>query len=408
MIGATTDSSLRHMFLIILGYVDRASGTVFWRLLQMQDPLPVLMASSPMTTLSIGGVSPGNNNVRDHPSYETILRLKSWNNQELEFITTTDHHHLHNNNNHPPSEMTVSNGYLSNSSNGLKRKRSELPGSLSAPIYGGGEARIVLGLGQVDDSSSMDEDSGVVLGLGQSDTRNYGSASFCGGDETVHSGNGVSEMLQSMNRSTTEPPGALLRLNSMGDLHSGSPSWNSRDNRQYNDSSENHAGSHLGLGPSTTKFGSSDRGLLLGLGQGAKTGNGASFPVVDEGSSTARLTSGGYMPSLLVGSQIYTPSDQHRSDFARGKGRTEEDLVEHDLLMSLRASASGGTTSTSGASGSDRAPKVCKFRGCGKGPRGASGLCIAHGGGRRFVPILNSLLPYYHIESSTLEAHIKL
>ncbi|OVA01881.1 hypothetical protein BVC80_9079g15 [Macleaya cordata] len=27
--------------------------------------------------------------------------------------------------------------------------------------------------------------------------------------------------------------------------------------------------------------------------------------------------------------------------------------------------------------------KICKFKGCGKGARGASGLCIAHGGGRR-------------------------
>ena len=371
------------------------------------------MASSPMTTLSIGGVSPGNGNgVREHPSYETILRLKSWN-QEF-----TSVEHLQSGN--APGEMAVSNGYISgshNSSNGLKRKRSDLPGVLSAPAYDGGESRIVLGLGQVDDSSSMDEDSGVVLGLGQSDSRNYsgnlsGSANFCGnlgGEETVHSGNAMSEILlarsQAMNR--TEP-GALLRLNSMGDLHSGSPGmggpgW-SGDGQHYIGNGENYVGSHLGLGRSRPgyadmpdsangrKFGT-DGGLLLGLGQGAKaqSGNGAPFPVVDEGSSTARLTSGGYMPSLLMGSQIYptVASDRHRSDF-RGKERMDEGLVEHDLLFNLRASASGGTTSTSGASGSDRAPKVCKFRGCGKGPRGASGLCIAHGGGRRLVPILNS------------------
>ncbi|KAG0582966.1 hypothetical protein KC19_3G097900 [Ceratodon purpureus] len=368
------------------------------------------MASSPMTTLSIGGVSPGNGNgVREHHSYETILRLKSWN-QDLELISTD---HLQSGN--APVEMAVSNGFRSgshNSSNGLKRKRSELPGAHSTPLYDGGESRmgLGLGLGQVDDSSSMDEDSGVVLGLGQSDTRNYsgnmsGSANFCGslgGDETVHSGNAMSEMLlarsQAMNR--TEP-GVLLRLNSMGDLQSGAPGMGGSgwpgDGQQYNGNAERRVGSHLGLAPSRTgyvdmtdstngrKFGS-DGGLLLGLGQGAKaqSGNGAPFPVVDEGSSTARLTSGGYMPSLLMGSQIYptVASDRQRSDF-RGKERMDEGLVEHDLLFNLRASASGGTTSTSGASGSDRAPKVCKFRGCGKGPRGASGLCIAHGGGRR-------------------------
>lgn len=167
----------------------------------------------------------------------------------------------------------------------------------------------------------------------------------------------------------------------MGDLHA------PYGQQQQFNGEKQHLGlgvSRAGYGDSTTKFGS-DGGLLLGLGQGAKAqaGNGAPFPVVDEGSSTARLTSGGYMPSLLMGSHIYptVASDRHRSDF-RGKERMDEGLVEHDLLYNLRASASGGTTSTSGASGSDRAPKVCKFRGCGKGPRGASGLCIAHGGGR--------------------------
>jgi hypothetical protein len=73
----------------------------------------------------------------------------------------------------------------------------------------------VLGLGQVGDSSSMDEDSDVVLGLGQSEMRNYsGSANFCG--ETVHSGNAMSEILLARNQAE---PGVLLRLNSMGDLH---------------------------------------------------------------------------------------------------------------------------------------------------------------------------------------------
>ena len=413
--------------LILVGFCGQGSGDIHCSLARHRGALlqvrssricvPVQMASSPMTTLSIGGVSPGNGNgVREHHSYETILRLKSWN-QDLELISTD---HLQSGN--APVEMAVSNGFRSgshNSSNGLKRKRSELPGAHSTPLYDGGESRmgLGLGLGQVDDSSSMDEDSGVVLGLGQSDTRNYsgnmsGSANFCGslgGDETVHSGNAMSEMLlarsQGMNR--TEP-GVLLRLNSMGDLQSGAPGMGGSgwpgDGQQYNGNAERRVGSHLGLAPSRTgyvdmtdstngrKFGS-DGGLLLGLGQGAKaqSGNGAPFPVVDEGSSTARLTSGGYMPSLLMGSQIYptVASDRQRSDF-RGKERMDEGLVEHDLLFNLRASASGGTTSTSGASGSDRAPKVCKFRGCGKGPRGASGLCIAHGGGRRLVPILNS------------------
>lgn len=360
------------------------------------------MAGSPMTTLSIGDLSPSNG-VGERQSHETILRLKSY----LPDRYPTDHLL----NGMSTGEVAVSNGYISgnqNSSKSLKRKRPEPPGVLCAPAYDGGESTIVLGLGQVDGASSMDEDSDVVLGLGQSDTRNYsgnrsGSAQLCGslgGDETVHSGSAAAEMLmarsQGQGLNGTEP-GVLLRLNTMGNLQSGAPApggsgWPG-DGQQYNSHSEKHAGSHLGLAPSCTgyvdtitgrKFGSD--GLLLGLDQGAKShsSNGTHFPVVDEGSSTARLTCGGYMPSLLMGSQIYptVASDRHRGD-ARGKGRMEEEIVEHDLLMTLRSSASDGTTSTSGASGSDRAPKVCKFRGCGKGPRGASGLCIAHGGGRR-------------------------
>lgn len=307
-----------------------------------------------MTTLSIGGVLP-----EEQQQYQTNLKLRSWNNnggQERGFEQQQ-------------ADMTVYN--MSGGSNGLKRKRqSELP---SVAMYDNGEARIVLGLGHPDDSSSMDEedeDSGVVLGLGQS-YNGSGSAntnSFCGGDETVHSGHAVSDIL---GRKAEQP---LLRLNSMGDLRSSGSGWSS--------------GSHLGLGTYHATDSSNAAALRLGLSdQGAK---GAPFPpLVDEGSSTARLTSGGYMPSLLMGSQIYPAAvDPHfaqQQQQRSGKGRSadeDQQLVEHDLLMSLRATASGGTTSTSGASGSDRAPKVCKFRGCGKGPRGASGLCIAHGGGR--------------------------
>jgi hypothetical protein len=58
--------------------------------------------------------------------------------------------------------------------------------------------------------------------------------------------------------------------------------------------------------------------------------------------------------------------------------------MEQNLSMSFHQRNS--TTSTSSRPGhSDRPLKVCKFRGCGKGPQGAFGLCIGHGGGRKFV-----------------------
>jgi hypothetical protein len=379
------------------------------------------MANSPMTTLSIGGVLLNSGfGAREHQNYETILRLKSWN-QDPEPANTDDMQ----TDVHLPGMMEP-NGHGSRSQNsckGLKRKRPDHHGVLqTCHAYDGMESRIVLGLGHGDDASSVDEDSDVVLGLGQSEAGNYsgnlsGSANLCGsngGDETVHSGQTAAERLMAdgLDRNAAEP-GVLLRLGSSGDpLARGEGSGGqgrSGHDRLFNNHIEKHAGSHLGLAPSYSGYvqvfespnGREYRGggPLSGLGHGDKSverrdfpGKGGLVPVVDEGSTTARLSCGGYMPSLLMGSQIYptAASDRHHRD-PYGKKHMEEGLVEHDLLMGLRASTSGGTTSTSGASGnSERAPKVCKFRGCGKGPRGASGLCIAHGGGRRSVYTLNS------------------
>ncbi len=134
---------------------------------------------------------------------------------------------------------------------------------------------------------------------------------------------------------------------------------------------------------------------LLGLGNtGEKSANKRSWecqsfgsfqvPVVDEGSSSARVTCGGYMPSLLMGSSVFPPFPSLQTNETGTAAAVEEDFMEQNLSMSFHQQ--GSTTSTSSRSGhSDRPLKVCKFRGCGKGPRGASGLCIAHGGGRRFV-----------------------
>lgn len=70
---------------------------------------------------------------------------------------------------------------------------------------------------------------------------------------------------------------------------------------------------------------------------------------------------------------------------------TKEGLANPDYLLSSKsrpistmacvAFSGGGQTSSS--IGTERAKKRCKFQGCSKGARGASGLCITHGGGRR-------------------------
>ncbi|XP_010243331.1 PREDICTED: uncharacterized protein LOC104587418 [Nelumbo nucifera] len=119
--------------------------------------------------------------------------------------------------------------------------------------------------------------------------------------------------------------------------------------------------------------------------------NRLSIPIVDEGSTSAKK-SGGYMPSLLLAPrapvmekvvktqpllELGTRSNTHHSHFPQ---LSPEPTVTTDY--------STGTHSepvTAMVSSEHRAshPKKCKFDGCSKGARGASGLCIAHGGGQR-------------------------
>lgn len=111
--------------------------------------------------------------------------------------------------------------------------------------------------------------------------------------------------------------------------------------------------------------------------------NQLSIPIVDEGSTSAKK-SGGYMPSLL-----FAP----RRDSAKVSLQTQE-LLELGAKSQLNyehsatEEYSAGTISeqaTTGTSSDHRTsnPKKCKFLGCRKGARGASGLCIGHGGGQR-------------------------
>lgn len=167
----------------------------------------------------------------------------------------------------------------------------------------------------------------------------------------------------------------------------------------------------LGLSRSSTITADADYNLCapFNLGQGgtyqdARNEN-VSFgniPVVDEGSTSARSTkAGGYIPSLLMGRrpEYLLPTIELESEGQQSGGQNEcmlqdcntelgvdfvnkESASQSDLFMNFRTSI--GTTSTSVPSaGWERSTKTCKFKGCGKGARGASGLCIIHGGGRR-------------------------
>lgn len=110
--------------------------------------------------------------------------------------------------------------------------------------------------------------------------------------------------------------------------------------------------------------------------------NYAMIPVVDEGSTSAKK-SGGYMPSLLLAP---------RMDNAKIPVQTQElilgtnpqlfsepsNVTNHSLGTASESQATGITSQNRTSN-----PKRCRFFGCTKGARGATGLCIGHGGGQR-------------------------
>lgn len=100
------------------------------------------------------------------------------------------------------------------------------------------------------------------------------------------------------------------------------------------------------------------------------------IPIVDEGSTSAKK-SGGYMPSLLLAPRM--------DNFDPGSISHVHPI--HPQLSSepsVTTEYSEDTTAvTSSSNQRDQNPKKCKFMGCLKGARGASGLCIGHGGGQR-------------------------
>lgn len=87
----------------------------------------------------------------------------------------------------------------------------------------------------------------------------------------------------------------------------------------------------------------------------------------DEGSTSA-TRSGGYMSSLRRPSRMQECSTNFGTD------------AYNESEFSIGAAFSDRTTSSQQRTTN---PKKCKFMGCSKGARGASGLCIGHGGGQR-------------------------
>lgn len=116
-------------------------------------------------------------------------------------------------------------------------------------------------------------------------------------------------------------------------------------------------------------------------------GNQALIPVVDEGSTSAKK-SGGYMPSLILAPRVDGKvSMQTRELFELGtKSLCHISELSPELSATTDYSTSTISESTTAVTSTDHGnnnAKRCKFMGCTKGARGASGLCIGHGGGQR-------------------------
>ncbi|KAJ0078196.1 hypothetical protein Patl1_36996 [Pistacia atlantica] len=103
---------------------------------------------------------------------------------------------------------------------------------------------------------------------------------------------------------------------------------------------------------------------LNGLDCSLSTETDVNTPILDEGSTSAKK-SGGYMPSLLLAPRLDEPSHESSSH------------------IDLSGSVSEQTTTVTSSDYRMSNTKRCEFVGCTKGARGASGLCIGHGGGQR-------------------------
>ncbi|XP_008778495.2 uncharacterized protein LOC103698281 [Phoenix dactylifera] len=105
-------------------------------------------------------------------------------------------------------------------------------------------------------------------------------------------------------------------------------------------------------------------------------------PTFDEGSASSRWIFGRYVaPSVYISE---TTSSFHSNQKIHAK--VDPIAIVPDLTSTKIQTVKSPVACTSGVTllqQRDTTTKTCQFQGCGKGARGASGLCIAHGGGRR-------------------------
>ncbi|OVA07858.1 hypothetical protein BVC80_7559g2 [Macleaya cordata] len=104
-------------------------------------------------------------------------------------------------------------------------------------------------------------------------------------------------------------------------------------------------------------------------------------PLVDEGSTSSCWKLGYAMPPLHSFQNAEASVIRNQIP-----GKSSPELVVPDFSSTMVTTPKSSVTCSSGLSQlmqRNTNSKTCQFKGCGKGARGASGLCIAHGGGRR-------------------------
>lgn len=109
------------------------------------------------------------------------------------------------------------------------------------------------------------------------------------------------------------------------------------------------------------------------------------IPVVDEGSTSAKK-SGGYLTTFFIeprndNNKILAPSRELVELDAKYHCHNSQLSSEPSVISDYsRSTISGSATSADHKTSN---PKRCQYSGCTKGARGATGLCIGHGGGQR-------------------------
>ncbi|KAL2477494.1 loricrin-related [Forsythia ovata] len=116
--------------------------------------------------------------------------------------------------------------------------------------------------------------------------------------------------------------------------------------------------------------------------------NRLAFPVVDEGSTSAKQ-SGGYLSRFVLtpsmeNTEILMTTNKFLELSAKSHCQLSQFSSEPSAVSNYSVSAvSELATATVSSDHRTGNTNKCKFVGCTKGARGATGLCIAHGGGER-------------------------